>query len=294
MKNILFLAIAMFVLAPASFACDICGCSVSNYNPFLFPQLSKTFVNVSYLNRVYYTHKGDFNSSKQHLNSFIVTGQYSITKKLQLTAMVPYHFNQLQNATKAQDVSGLGDISLLVNYKLWEKLTPVVRQTFTAGAGIKLPSGNYSTANGTGLEEQNFQLGTGSTDYILNGSYLANFSKIMLNAAATYKYNTQNSNGFRFGDVLTTSATAVYRKEVGSISVSPYLQATNEAQLKDASKNTIIDASGGHALYGGGGIDVNTKRFATGVNWQAPVSQNLGQGAITVKPRFSAHLSITL
>lgn len=294
MKKILSTGLAMCLMATA-FACDICGCSVSNYNPFLFPQLSKGYVGVSYINRTYKTHPGAVGSSTQHYNAVLLTAQYSLTKKLQVVTMVPYSYNIINSNNTKRDLKGLGDISVLLNYKVWEKLTKAARQTVTAGAGIKAATGNYTKAKTDAIDEQNFQLGTGSTDYILNGSYLLSYRKLMLNAAASYKYNTQNKAGYRFGDVFTTTATAVYRKDVNTnFSVAPYVQVTNEAELQDASNRVLIAASGGNVFYSGGGVDVNTRKIAMGINYQTPVAQNLAGGVIQVKSRVSAHLSFTL
>jgi hypothetical protein len=51
-----FITILLFTLFLSSRACDICGCGVGNFNPYLFPHLSKNFVNFSYQYRYYKTH----------------------------------------------------------------------------------------------------------------------------------------------------------------------------------------------------------------------------------------------
>src|SRR4051794_37712259 len=109
-------------------ACDICGCGVSNYNPFLFPHLSRNYVSISYIHRLYHMHPDDGMDGNEFYNTVLIAGQYSLGRKLQFVAMVPYQVNQLMNDNGTKKVSGLGDASLLVNYTLWNKTTKATSQ----------------------------------------------------------------------------------------------------------------------------------------------------------------------
>ena len=275
-------------------ACDICGCGVSNYNPFLFPHLSKTYLSLSYLHRTYHTHQGTEYAGTEYYNSILAAGQYSFGKKLQVVAMLPYQINRLDNAEGVKNISGVGDASILVNYKLWDKMTKQNRHTILIGGGFKLPTGKYSPAKNETINDQNFQLGTGSFDYLLNASYRLSYRKWMFGAASSYKYNTSNHDDYRFGDVLTNGATIVYRQEMDNFSLAPYVQLVHEKQMKDASNHVIHEHSGRHVLYTGAGLDINTRKIAVGFNYQFAPEQDLAHGDINVKPRFTTHISFIL
>ena len=184
----------------------------------------------------------------------------------------------------------MGDATLLATYKVWDKPFGLVRHTVMGGAGVKLPTGNYKPAKDGSLDDQNFQLGTGSTDYLVNASYRIGYRKWILSTMASYKYNTTNKDGYRYGDMLTTGATLIYRKDWDGFSVAPYLQVSNDHQLQDADQHILQDHSGGQVLYTGGGIDMNTRKMAFGFNYQWAPSQNLAEGHILVKPKLSVHL----
>lgn len=274
-------------------ACDVCGGGVSNYNPALFPYLSYNYVRMNYMHRTYHRYADKIKTGKEIYNSLLVSGQYSVTKRVQIAATVPLQSNKLNDPYQTTTERGIGDISLLANYKLWDKESAGNRQAVMVGGGIKIPTGKSPSAE-EDTKALNFQQGSGSMDYLLNTSYRISFDKLIFSAAASYKYNTQNNNGYRFGDMITTGITSIYRKELRDISIAPYLQLISEKQMKDADHHVLQDHSGGFVLYTGGGVDVNTKRSAFGINYQFAADQNLAHGEIIARPRISAHISFIL
>src|SRR5215212_4495249 len=149
---ILLLLVPVFISVKA---CDICGWGVSNYNPFLFPHLSKNYVSLSYMHRWYQTHTDAGITGNEYYRALLIAGQFSVNKKMQLTAMVPYQVNQLINTNETKTLSGFGDMNVQVNYKLWDKLTKLNRQTIIIGGGIKLPTGIYTAAKTEDIDDQN-------------------------------------------------------------------------------------------------------------------------------------------
>ncbi|RYY95275.1 MAG: hypothetical protein EOO11_16175 [Chitinophagaceae bacterium] len=295
MKRILTAALlgSLLQATPAK-ACDVCGCGVSYYNPYLFPHLSKNYTSLSYFHRVYRTQNGEGGRSREDYNSLLLTLQYSVRKRFQVLALVPWQFNTLRNDAGSRSLSGLGDLSLLGQYRVWERVSDKgVRQVVLAGAGVKLATGRYVPAATSKTEDQNFQLGTGSTDLLFNGSYRISLRNWTFSAAGSYKYNTENEDGYRYGDVVNTSVQATFRKEYRKWSLSPYVQLSQEWQLQDADRHVLQAASGGPVSYVAGGVEVNTRRFAFGANYQAAAAQNLAGGLIRVEPRVALRTSIT-
>jgi hypothetical protein len=290
-KKLLAVVLCMLFGIQKGYACDICGSGVSNYNAHLSPHLSKNFVGYSYVRRVYRTHAHDGTWNTERYNAILVTGQYSPTKRIQVGIIVPFQYNRLNGAEEVKNLGGLGDITLLGNYKLWDQMTKTRQQTLTGGIGVKLPTGYYTHVDKEDQEEQNFQLGTGSMDYLLQGAYRYALSGCVFSATVSYKYNTQNGDDYRFGDVFAGGVTAAYRKNWDNLSLLPCVLIMTEYYMPDADKHILHQGTGGHVLYAGGGLDVNTRKVAAGINYQVAPVQKLALGQIRVEPRLSAHVS---
>ncbi|RYZ24554.1 MAG: hypothetical protein EOO16_00175 [Chitinophagaceae bacterium] len=295
MKRVLsaVLLASLLQALPAS-ACDICGCGVSYYNPYLFPHLSKNYIGLSSIHRGYSTLSHDGGQSRERYHTLLLTAQYSIGSKFRVLALLPWQNNTLGNDAATRRLSGLGDVSLIGQYRLWEKNTDKgVRHVALVGAGVKLATGRYVPAATSKAEDQNFQLGTGSNDLLFNGSYRLSLRRLTFMATGSYKYNYANSDGYRFGDVLNAGLQVTLRQEWKNWSVAPYVQASPEWLLQDADRHILQPVSGGSALYAGGGVDLNNRKIAFGVNYQFAAAQNLAGGQIEARPRITLRTSFT-
>jgi hypothetical protein len=290
----LIIALVLTIGFSTANACDVCRGGVGNYNPLLFPHLSKNYFGLCWMHRHYITSAEDGSARNEYYNAILLTAQYSPFKKLQLAVMAPWQLNKMQTLDGRKNISGVGDISVLANYQVFNKTNSKFRRTFVAGAGVKLPAGRYQRLTGEKVEGQNFQVGTGSTDYLLNASFHAGWRQWTVSATSSYKYNTQNKDDYRYGDVFLNGLTIVYQKEFKNFSIAPYTQMISEKQMKDADSHVLQDHSGGHVLFAGGGLDVNIRKVSGGFSYQFVTNQHLAAGNIMAKPRFSTHLLFTL
>lgn len=292
MKKILLTIVIAMAIQLAN-ACDICGMGVSNNNPFLFPHLHKRYFGINYLYRSYQITGDDGITTIERYHTLLLAAQFTIGKRVQLYASVPLQANDKEDYFSKQWMNGLGDAILNVNYKVLDKSTGINRQTALIGVGVKLPTGKNTSAKNSGLDEQNFQLGTGSLDYTINGSYTFSHKAWLFGASASYKYNTANDAGLRFGDIITTSATAAYKYDAKQFSISPYLQLRNEVQMVNANDHVLQTHTGGNALYSTLGADINFNKISWGVAYQFTPVQHLAEDQVKVNPDFSTRISFT-
>ena len=302
MKRLFIAALVLFIFQHAK-ACDICGCGVGNFNPHMFPHLSKNFVSFGYQYRGYHTHShenGNELHNHEHYNTLSITGQYSPIKNLQLLAMVPFQVNRQSGPEGNKRLDKLGDIVLMTNYKIWDHTTgknsSMVRQTITAGGGIKLATGKYQfdENNEAYVANSNFQAGTGSTDYLLNAYYSIRYKKIAISSGISYKINSTNDEGYRFGNRFQNLSQVKLIKDLGNNwTIIPSIGILAEVMQQDKQNGTKIEENhtGGYTIQGILGADLNSRKFALGLSYSASIKQNLADGHITANPGLNIHLS---
>src|SRR5258706_7027451 len=194
----------------SSLACEICGCSNGNFQIGLLPNFNKGFFGFRYSFSQFNSHlKSDPTQfSHDYYKNMELWGGYNF-KKLQVMAFMPYVFSRKESDDGVTVSNGLGDLMVLVNYKIFrstfltknEKST--VMHDLFIGGGLKLPTGinrvNTSDPN-FNIGDFNSQAGTGSLDYMLNITHnlMWNNSGIVTNAA--YRINIANPQGYRFGN----------------------------------------------------------------------------------------------
>jgi len=302
MKKIFILS-SLFMLSFTQVkACDICGCGVGNFNPHMFPHLSKNFIGLSYQHYYYRTHfteNGIEMNNRESYTTYMATVQYSPVKNWQVMVMLPFQVNRQVGEEGNKSLNKPGDILLLVNYKLLDimggKNNSTLRHTLLAGIGIKLPTGGYSfdEANETHVANSNFQAGTGSTDYLLNSFYSFRYKKMGFSTGVTYKINTENRSGYHFGNKFLNVTQVKYIKDIGRLSLIPSIGVMSEKRQEDRQDGVKVEENhtGGYNIQGLAGLDLNSKKLAIGFTYAASISQNLAGGHIKAEPGINVHVS---
>jgi len=282
-------------------ACDICGCGVGNFNPYMFPHLSQKFISVGYNYRSYKTlahdDLGNEMQNREYYNSISLAGQFTVAKRIQLMGYLPFQVNTQKSPEGNKSLSELGDAIIMADYRLFDHVSVNrLRQTITAGAGIKLPTGSYQFEEGDekAVDNANFQAGTGSTDFLLNGYYALRYKKIALSTGITYKVNTANKEEYQFGNRLLTVVQFKYIKDTRKISLIPNLGILAEKMEEDKVNNVKVDHTGGYNIQATLGLDVNNRKIAAGIFYSKPIQQNLAMGHIQAMPAINIHISYVL
>lgn len=304
MKRIIF--VILFTSA-CSFsklqACDICGCGVNNYYIGILPQFNHTFFGTRYYFSSYNTRltADPTQFSKDFYQSIELWGGWNIGKKFQVLAFVPYNFNHQYSDEGVINTKGLGDITLLGSYKLFDIRSvttgsKVISQQLWIGGGIKFPTGKFnleSTAQDV-ASIANGQLGSGSIDFLLHAMYNIRINRLGFNSAASYKINSANRDQYKFGDKLLLSSIAFYSLPSSKITINPNVGLLYEHTGTSELQAGKIALTGGSILNGSAGIEMSFKKMAIGFNVQLPVTQNFAQGQTKENIKGMVHVSFAI
>jgi len=278
--------------------CDACGCSASGGSMGFASVLNANFAGVRYFNQQYKTNDGLYSNSPwyvENFNTIQAWGRIPVGNRVQISALIPYHFHNRETATGMQDISGIGDITVLGMYTLYQthKDSTIVSHTLQLGGGFKAPTGKFNEAS-AGSVNPSYQVGTGSWDYLLATEYTIRRKQFGLNTMLNYVFKTENQKEYRFGNQFNYSGTFYYLYEKNSLSIAPQVGLAGEVYQSNYQHGLKLEDTSGDVLFSKFGIEIGKERFSLGVNYLAPVNQNLSAGNVVANYRWSINLNYSL
>jgi hypothetical protein len=237
--------------------------------------------------------------SNDYYKTLEIWSGWNIGKRWQVMVFVPYQMNKQNTDDGNKQQSGLGDITLLGNYKLWQQRkegsdNSLHKQELWLGAGIKLPTGQYHldlNSPDANIGDVNSQMGTGSVDFMVNATHNLMLGRFGMSSSANYKMNTTNSDHYHFGNRLMVSSIGYYHFRVAGLDVAPNVGGLYQTAAENHLNNEAVDQTGGWSVFASGGVEVGIKRVSLGASLFAPVAQDYADGQTQAKIRGLLHVS---
>jgi hypothetical protein len=224
-----------------------------------------------------------------------------IGKKIQVLAFVPYYENKQVDDDGTTRTRGLGDITVMGQYQVFKNsksLGPhkILSQQLWLGGGLKLPTGSFNTNvdSTTTVADINAQIGTGSLDFLLNGMYTLGIRNYGINVSASYKINTINGDGYKYGNKFTTNLIAFYHITAGLNTLTPNLGLGYENVASNTMQSKSMQYTGSTVTTGILGVEYNFGRMGVGINGQLPIAQNFAEGQTKMKFTGMMHFTYEL
>ncbi|UII32761.1 hypothetical protein LVD17_02805 [Fulvivirga ulvae] len=264
-------------------ACDVCGCKLGGLYFGILPQFESHFIGLRYSHAAfnatikYNSEYLDDEFSDDTYQRIELLGKYAISPKWQINAVVPYMMNKMDGSHQKVEASGMGDPVILLYYNAFnnsENMARNLKHVLLLGGGLKLPLGKYDQDDQGEIINRNFQLGSGSVDYIVSLNYTARLNKIGVNLESSYKMNTANKDDYRFGNQFNMSGYLFYSLEKPLFSVLPFGGVFYEqAAMHEHGKIDEIN-TGGDAYFATAGVQLYRGKFNVLAQYQIPVSQS--------------------
>ena len=186
------------------------------------------------------------------------------------------------NAQKVT-LNGLGDPIALLFYKAIDTkkdTSKTLLHTLMIGIGEKFPVGKFKQLDNGTVINRNFQLGTGSTDYLTSLIYTVKYKTWGANVEASYKFNQANSDNYRFGNQVNASLYLFKLFEQQKIGLLPYTGLYYESMENQTDNNIVQANSGGTAVFGTYGLQYFKGNYVFNAFAQNPFYQNYNSDAI--------------
>lgn len=300
MKKYLFVFILFLAVVQESQACEICGCGVGNYYIGLLPQFKSRFIGLRYQFNKFNTRltSDPTQFSKDFYQSVELWSGWNIGRRFQLLALVPVNFNHQVSDEGTTNLKGPGDAVVLMNYKLFDINSKTsggnsISQQLWVGGGLKLPTGKFDIepSDPDVASLANTQLGSGSTDILLNSMYNIRISKWGITTQANYKISSTNKDDFRFGNRFTANSFLSYTLNTKKATINPNIGLLFEKTDASKLQTNKIDLTGGSLLQAAAGVEFGFNKISLGFNTQLPVAQNFAENQTKQKVKGMVHVS---
>ena len=303
MKKLVFIIMAVSA-AWSAYACDICGCGGGNFYMGLLPNFKSRFLGIRYHYMQYHTQltNDPTQFSHNYYNTIEVWGGLNIGKKWQVLAFIPYYINKQADDDAITHKNGLGDITLLGNYQLMHTRrtndkNKTIEQIVWIGGGVKLPAGTFKVDvkdSSTTIADINAQIGTGSTDFLLNVMHNIRINQFGVNTSVNYKIGTANNSAYKFGNKFTANSIAYYHFRSSGIAIVPNAGIIYENTGHNLLNKQKVEFTGGYAMSALAGVELTFNKMAIGLNIQSPFSQNYAEGQTKLQLRGMMHVTFAL
>lgn len=299
MKKITTLTLTLLIIIiSSSQACSVCGCGVGNYHYGILPQFRKNFVGIRYRHSSYVSTLDDSHANTYSYETFHgaeLWGRFYPTKRIQAFLFVPFNFNERKEGTKVSTLNGLGDVVISANYTListYDSLDSELKHNLLIGGGVKLPTGEYRAIENGLTVNQNFQLGTGSLDFLFNLMYTIRHKNLGFNTELSYSLNTTNKDEYKFGNAARGGLAAFYIFKLNQLTIMPNVGISWEIFQNNKQFGESFSDTGGWASLYNAGAEIYYRNVAFGFSYSTPAGQKLFSGKVASNDRVTAHFTI--
>jgi hypothetical protein len=231
----------------------------------------------------------DFESYK----IFELRFKYFVFKRLELNVFAPL----IDNKSKTNDVfihhTGFGDVSFNAGFHvITPKADKTIRHKLIAGAGIKLPTGNfYAHDRFSNRLPFEMQPGTGSLDGFGYLNYVLMTKKIGISLNLNYKVNGKNIYNEKLNNSHNEFASLFYKLSFKNILLYPSVQANYEFTKGLIISNQLQNGTNVNSLLLGPGLDFYYKSFSVNTSWQFTAFEKIESGNLKGAGRISISLN---
>ncbi len=212
MKSLIAILLAGACAQPV-FGCDLCAIYAATEaqggsGKGFFGGVAEQF---TYFNTFQVDGRDVPNAGNQYINSSLsqVFAGYNFNNRIGVQFNLPVIYRSYGYQSARGSESGIGDVSLLGNVRLYEKLTEHFTFNWTGLGGVKFPTGDTSKLNpdlpdfAPGIGGHDLTLGSGSYDGVLGTGFYTRWKRAFLTGSMQYAVRSEGDFGYQFANDWT-------------------------------------------------------------------------------------------
>lgn len=237
----------------------------------------------------------------EYLHSFVsqMFAGWNVNERFGVQVNVPYIDRAYGSDSMRGSVSGLGDVSLTANVRLWQKSAGDWTFAWTAMGGVKLPTGaagRLNTPDGElpdGIGGHDIALGSGSVDGLAGSGFSARWKRVFVDGQMQYGIRTEGKFQHRYANDWTwAGGPGWYLVLKDNHTVALQAAVSGESKGKDTFAGVEDGDSAATVVYAGPKVSFTwSERFSGHIGADLPLSmENSGTQLL---PDWRVHAAVT-
>ena len=222
------------------------------------------------------------NIGDQYINSSLSQAflGYNFNHRVGVQFNLPVIYRDYGYKTDRGSELGMGDISLIGNFRLYEKLTEKFTFNWTALGGLKFPTGDSGHLNpaeddfAPGIGGHDLTLGSGSFDGLVGTGFFSRWKRLFLSGAMQYAIRSEGDFNYQFAnDWIWSGGPGVYLLLGHEHTLSVQAVVSGETKSQDTIGGVPTDDTAITAVYLGPQISLTwSSKLSAQVGADLPVS----------------------
>ena len=285
--QLLLIALCCFLAAPDLQACNSCGGSLTSGTWGTGNQVGRNFLSLRYRSLDF---RRDGYTGISNFDQLSLSGSWNPHERVQLLATLPVILQASERAGKSRlRQRSLGDASILARVPVFLREPEDSEKAFqrlSIGAGLKLPTGRVTDPDPESVVE-GMAAGTGSWDLLAELSYQFVLKRTGIQVQSSYQRSGRNAMDYRFGDQWNGAFLLNHWFDLAGAKLVPYAGFSGEWLQRDADQGFWRNDTGGFGLYSTLGAEWLAGNWTAGAEYQQPIAQDYGRGALSARGRWT-------
>ena len=273
-------------------ACDSCASGLNSSGVGLLSTYRQNFVGVSWQRSMFDTSSDHSTGSKDRFETVEIRIRYQVSDRWSISFRQPFKNNTRIENKSERALRGISDTKLMVNYNLInnKSLTEDLTLNVEASVGTKLSVGDYRPRIQDENLPENFNISNGAYGYILQATPVLTKGDIGLLGNIYYQHNFESSNGYHFGDQLSTQWVMFYRWLVAdNYTLLPFAGVQYEHVSQDRyATEYSVNGTGGSGTYAVAAINIKADKFSLELSYNLPLAGSFSEDEVEAKGKYGA------
>lgn len=293
-RRLFVLSVLLVFLFQQTWACDACGCSVNGGGIGLMSAYRYNYIGLQWHHAGFEATPGHGQGAQDGFHTFELAVRYHLSNRFNVLLNQPFNWNIREVEGIKHHIHGISDTRVFANYTLLQnaKIGKEAKLYWEAGAGLKIPLGEFDPNIHDKDLPENFNAGNGSWGYLFQSNMVLNRKKSGMVWTANYQHNGSTNEGYTFGNQFSSQLLFFHEIKIKeALKITPNAGLYSEWVTGDKFANdNAVTGTGGKGLFISTGLQLKKDNWLAGISYAQPIRQNYSHDEVDALGRFSCQV----